>query len=135
MIVVNSIITPDGTRLISKHRHDFVIHKDNNGKTYGVDGGLDYLKRIEETGYKDASIYFDNIDTHFEEIRKYFFRGNRGKNFDQELKFIPLKDISDDWLNNIIIYINETNCGKKYLDLYEKEVKYRKDNNITVEEN
>ena len=45
-IVLNSIMTPDGTVLISHHRHDYVTHLDKNGELYLVDGGTDYLKRF-----------------------------------------------------------------------------------------
>ena len=32
LIFRNSIITPDGTELISKDRHDYVVYKDKNGQ-------------------------------------------------------------------------------------------------------
>ena len=55
MITKNAIKTPDGTIIESKHRHDFVCHKDKNGNTYCVDGGLDYLKRIGPPDYTELS--------------------------------------------------------------------------------
>lgn len=33
-LLANRIITPDGTMLQSKHRHDYVTHIDANGKEY-----------------------------------------------------------------------------------------------------
>lgn len=60
-IIVNAICTPDGTVLLSATRHDFRTHVDANGKTYGVDGGTDYLKRIGDIGdCEEMSIYEDD---------------------------------------------------------------------------
>lgn len=44
-LLYNAIVTPDGTTLVSRHVHDFVVHKDTKiGQMYGTDGGLDYQK-------------------------------------------------------------------------------------------
>jgi hypothetical protein len=40
----NRLQTPDGKILESKHRHDYVEHRDKNGKFYFLDGGLDYAR-------------------------------------------------------------------------------------------
>lgn len=56
-IIVNAIETPDGTVLLSAHRHDFRGHTDANGKFYAVDGGTDYLKRsFDQKDYTELSI-------------------------------------------------------------------------------
>ena len=62
-------------------------------------------------------------------------RGSRGKNGDQPLTWVPLSEISDDYLGNLIAY-QEQNMYTDTIDykcqLMERQ--YRKDNNITVEE-
>ena len=58
-IVLNAIETPDGTVLVSRHRHDYREHTDANGSTYAVDGGSDYLKRSGPRNYAELSIYLE----------------------------------------------------------------------------
>ena len=41
-IIRNAIQTQDGTVLQSFSGHDYKTHVDANGKTYMVDGGLEY---------------------------------------------------------------------------------------------
>lgn len=94
-IVANRIQTPDGTILQSFNRHDYKTHSDENGHTYMVDGGCDYLRRnvVNEAPYKELSVYSD--DPH-EMIRESMHWGTRGVNGDQPLKYIPLKDMDTD---------------------------------------
>lgn len=62
-IIVNAICTPDGTVLLSANRHDYRTHVDANGKTYGVDGGAEYLRRIGDVwDCEELSIYLDEAD-------------------------------------------------------------------------
>ncbi len=71
-LIYNSIITPDGTVLVSRHRHDYNSHLDKNGLTYSIDGGTDYTRTsvgftpvylglsIQEIKYiKSKGIYYD----------------------------------------------------------------------------
>lgn len=55
-IILNAIETPDGTVLISSHRHDYRDHTDANGSYYAVDGGRDYLRRTGPDDYTELSI-------------------------------------------------------------------------------
>ena len=43
-LIRNRLQTPDGKILESVHRHDHVSHRDDNGKLYFLDGGLDYAR-------------------------------------------------------------------------------------------
>lgn len=57
VIVLNSIRTPDGTVLVSKHEHDFIRYTDKNGLKYAIDGGNDFLKRMCGGEYEELSEY------------------------------------------------------------------------------
>lgn len=130
-LILNSIKTPDGTILISRHRHDFVSHVDANGQTYFLDGGNDY-RRIGGEGWTDLSIY---SDVPFEVIRENYCRGGRGKNNDQPLTWVALKNMSDEWLEAAFIYNLERGMGESFANkMYVKEQEYRKLNNIKVDE-
>ena len=99
-ILRNSIITPDGTELISTHRHDFVKYEDANGTSYVVDGGNDYLKRLfDNQDYKETSVYFE--DDH-EIVRGIFKWGTYGKDGTSPFKRIKLKDLETDHIKNIL---------------------------------
>ncbi len=59
-IILNAIMTPDGTVLVSKHVHDYRNHTDANGETYAVDGGSEYLKRSGPNTYAELSIVMED---------------------------------------------------------------------------
>lgn len=125
-IILNRIKTPDGTILTSYHIHDFKIHLDANGKTYGVDGGLEYLRRIGPNDYIELSMYSDEP---FEVIRENFGRINRGKNLNQKPVFVLLKDMNDEWLNAVIQWYEDGGVVKgnnPLVDLYFTERNFRK---------
>ena len=122
-LIYSAIRTPDGTILESKHRHDFVTHIDANGEYYQNDGGIDYFRRsINKEKAEDLSLYSD--DAH-EKLREVISRGGRGKNGDEELKYVLLKDIDDKWLEAIIEYEELNRPNNKYLPVYREEVKFR----------
>ena len=92
-IVYNAIQTPDGTIIESRHRHDYVTHTDTNGKTYMVDGGLDYLRRNAHSDQVDLSV---SLDDGHERVREVLTWGTRGPNGDQPLTFVKLCDMTTD---------------------------------------
>ena len=134
-IILNQIRTPDGTILKSLHRHDFNTYTDANGLEYMVDGGTDYLRRNvhKDAPYEELTIY---CDAPYEIIRQHYCRGGRGKNGDQPLTWVPLKDMSNDWLNACIVYNNELGMDSSFANsMYRKELEYRKENNIYIYDN
>lgn len=127
-ILLNRIKTPDGTILTSYHRHDFVMYKDQNGKSYGVDGGTDYLKRIgyvrEDCIDLSVSIDENDIDEKFETIRESIHWGSRGKDGDQPLSWIKLKEMTDEHLN-ALLNVYKGPVDPFYKKCFAREIEYR----------
>lgn len=120
-ILVNRIITPDGTELISRHRHDYKTYTDANGETYMVDGGSYYLRRnVNKTPAQEASLY---TDSPHEEIREAWTWGTYGPKGDQPLKLVKLKDLEPDHIDAIIKNCSVTPHIKQ---LFNNELEYRK---------
>lgn len=127
-LVLNRIRTPDGTILTSRHRHDYVTYTDKNGLEYMVDGGLDYASRHfhKYEPYEELSVY---DDAPFEEIRKAFSWGSYGKNGDEPLKWLALCEMTNEHIEAIM----EGGFGNEYVrDFFEREMSYRKQHNITI---
>jgi hypothetical protein len=100
ILLVSAIITPDGTRLESLHRHDYQTYTDANGEEYMIDGGTDYIKRsVNKERAADDFVY--NNDPH-EVIREVFKWGTYGKNGDQSLKMKPLKSLDKEHIEAIL---------------------------------
>jgi len=129
-IILNRIKTPDGTILISHHRHDYVTYIDKNGLEYMVDGGTEYLRRNTHEGvdYEELSVYDDEP---FEIIRKYFERGGRGIDGKQPLTWVPLSEMNTEWVEACIKYNEERGMENSFAnEMYKKELEYRKINNL-----
>ena len=132
-ILVNCIKTPDGTLLFSHNRHDYKTYIDKNGLEYMVDGGNDYLRRniYEKYPYIEMSLY---IGEPHEKLRNFIHRGGRGKDGKEPLKYILIKDMSDEWIKNVIQYEEELRPNNIYLDIFRDEQIYRINNNIFIED-
>jgi len=140
VIIYNAIQTPDGTIISSEHRHDYVTHEDKNGKTYGVDGGCEYLRRIGDVGdCKDLTLYVEPWTPEFhEKAREVVKRGGRGKNGDQPLTWVPICEMNDGWVKNTIEYNEDRGMPAEtnwFTNLLVKELEYRETNLITIDEN
>lgn len=108
-LVYNAIRTPDGTILESTHRHDCKFYVDNNGKTYMIDGGLDYIRRSSNGDEIILSKY--SHEPH-EVIRKYAFRAGYGKPGSADYgtyRITRIADMDDEYLDAAIDYV------KKYI--------------------
>ncbi len=131
-LVVNSIQTPDGTILTSRHVHDYVTHIDKNGHRYMVDGGNEYARYSwpEEAPAKIIAVY---SDAPFAKIRKVLCRGGRGKDGKQPLTYVPLCDMSNTWIEACIKYNEDYGLGGSLAnEMYAKELKHRKNKDIVI---
>lgn len=115
--------------IVSRSRHEYVSC--HCGEC-AVDGGTSYLRRSFKTkdSYTELSL---NDDVDFEIVRNTMTRGGRGKDGRQPLKYVLLKDMSNEWLKNTIQYNidNGMNESNKY---YILELEYRKNNDIYIED-
>jgi hypothetical protein len=133
-MVYNAMKTPDGTVIVSQHRHDYQSYTDANGKEYMIDGGLSYIRASAHGDEELLTIYADDD---FEDVRQVFCRGSRGPNGDQPLTWIPLCEMSDAHLEATIKYCKElpsSQNNRAFFDLYIQEQNYRSVNDIKVGE-
>ena len=89
-LIRNAIQTPDGTILESTHRHDYKHYTDANGKTYMVDGGLDYVRRSAHGDEIDLCLHDDAPHEVQRNILKW---GTYGINQDQRLKYVTIAEM------------------------------------------
>lgn len=129
-ILRNAIMTPDGTMLESRFRHDYVSYKDKVSKeTYFTDGGFSYIKRsINKIPYKDFTVYSSDP---IERIRLHFKWGTRGKDGTQKLTWVHLYKMSD---AHIVAAMQSLVDDSVVRELFEREKVYRKLHNIKIEE-
>jgi hypothetical protein len=123
-ILCSKLITPDGTVLHSKHRHDYIEHTDANGEWYMLDGGLSYVKSSVNI-VRGTYITITTEDSH-DLIRDHFVWGSRGKLGDEPLIYLTLKNIEDDHLSAILR--TQTWLPKHLVKVFEDESEYRINN-------
>lgn len=104
--------------LVSLHVHDYKVCSCPNQAM--VDGGTCY----ERYGAKDMDkiekrYIYDDDD--FEEVRRYVYRGSRGKDGKQSLTWIAICDMDDDYLQAVLDYGGHT----WHIDIIKKEIDYR----------
>ena len=101
IVIRNSIRTPDGTVLISRHRHDYVSHEDKNGNVYFTDGGADYIRRSSHGDEFSMDIFWGALVS-FDVLRECLEWGTRGKNGDKELRYVSLGDMETDHIQAVL---------------------------------
>lgn len=119
-IVANILITPDGTRLQSYHRHDYKTYTDKNGKSYMIDGGLDYVRR---SAHGDEKVVTVTTESPFNEIRENFRWGTRGKDGKQPVQFKPLKELDTDHI--VAILETQAQIPDWMRDIFQHELEFR----------
>ena len=118
-IIFNANRTPDGTVIVSKHRHDYVTYVDKNGKTYMVDGGLDYQRR-SANGDEFSIVIHD--DAPHDVQRAAIYWGSRGVNGDQPVTYKLIKDMET---THIEAVLRECNPMEQIKNCMEKELEFR----------
>ncbi len=120
-IIRNAILTPDGTVIESKYRHDYVTHVDANGFTYMVDGGKDYLRRTDhmDAPYVELSVHSDSPHV---EVRDAYTWGSFGVNGDEPMKVSKLKDLDTDHISAILAMEHVKGWVR---DMFSRELEFR----------
>jgi len=116
-LIRNAIQTPDGTILESKHRHDYRSYTDANGKTYMIDGGLEYLRSTVHADQISLALYDD--EPH-EVQAQHLTWGTYGIRGDQPRRDIPIAEMETSHIEAVLRECrpNETlkNCMTKELE-------------------
>jgi hypothetical protein len=99
-LIANRWMTPDGTVLWSKHRHDMVSHADANGKLYSIDGGTDYCRLLGcKEDLKDMCVYSNEPHSI---KRQWFLWGTYGKYGKGPMQYISLEKMDTGHLDAIL---------------------------------
>lgn len=120
-IIRNSIQTPDGTILLSRHRHDYVQHEDANGETYMIDGGIDYLRR--SVNYERAIELSIFLEDGHEAVRAALEWGTYAMSADKTLSWIKLKNMASQHIEACLL--SEKRMNPAYRKAFEEELEYR----------
>lgn len=120
-LVYNSVTCQEcNETIVSYDRHDYKLCSCPNEAM--VDGGTAYL-RYGAKNMRKIKIFAVYDDDDFELVRQYATRGSRGKDGDQPLSWIAIRDMDDDYLEAILDY----GGADWHLALIKKEILYRFD--------
>lgn len=132
-LIYISLITPDGTDLISTHQHEMITHKDKNGKSYMIDGGQQgYYYRCSTNGDEQITKLF--LGDFFELVRRKVFRTGFGKPESDNYgiwRITTLKNMTDEHLQASLDYSGVTKGGVHWQLLLEEKL-YRAEQEIYI---
>ena len=118
--LTNKIQTPDGTILQSFGRHDYKVYTDKNGEEYMVDGGTDYLRRnMNKEPFIELSM---ELPQPHELMREELHWGSYGKNGDQPLKRIKIKDMETEHIEAVL---KMCRVNPLHREVMQKELEFR----------
>ena len=115
-LIYNAIKTPDGTILESRDRHDYKTHKDANGKTYMIDGGLSYIRC---STHEDQESLAKTDDEPHEVQRDVLKWGTYGIDGTEKLRHVKISEMED---GHIKAVLKECNPAEVYKNCMEKEL-------------
>lgn len=130
-LLLNAICTPDGTVLVSRHRHDYKTHIDKvTLESYMVDGGLDYIKRSGNKIEPESLDVYTNSP--FILKRRMVEWGHRGKDGKQKLEFKSISELTNEHI--LAIIDNVPNINKNVLSLLKEEYIFRIRHGLFIED-
>ena len=133
MVLNSSKCTICGTVLKSLHRHDFVGCKcEGEGKVF-IDGGNAYKRSVG--AFKQLLNLDVKSNAPHGVIREALHRSGRGRDGKGEWVWTVMSEMSDDYLDNLITYMEDVdNYNNPYYSMYLAEKDYRKFHNISIKD-
>lgn len=128
-LVVNKVkCLACGEELESRHRHDY--RTCNCEQQTMVDGGIDY-GRYGGVNLDLVELCYVYDDEPHEKLRNVATWGTFGKTGEDPLRFVRIAEMSNDHIDAILTKF-KGNVHPTYKKLFEDEMVYRTDNNITI---
>lgn len=130
-LLYNAVLTPDGTILQSRSRHDYIEYKDKvSGEIYILDGGLEYQRMsINKAPAENLAVYTSDLHC---KIREVFTWGTYGRDGLQPKKYVLLKLLTDEHLAAILR--TQTHLPAEMQKVFSDEILFRDLNDCNVTE-
>jgi hypothetical protein len=133
LVLNSSKCTVCGKILQSLHRHDFVGCKCPEATRLFIDGGNAYKRTVGAISQSFSMNVYSNERHGL--IREALHRGSYGKDGKQPHTWVVMENMSDEYLDNLIKYMEEVdNSNNPYYSMYLAEKQYRKDYGISVKD-
>lgn len=127
-LLVNGLITPDGTVLISHYGHDYVTYTDKNGEWYMIDGGPSEYGTRMSLNVEKAKVLKIYSNSKHSLIREYLEWGTYGKSGKEPHKYVALKDLELDHIKAILE--TQKHISETFRKILKKEIKFRQKNKL-----